>query len=91
MDVGLCLGTPERSAVVQWDVLSTYFDVYGLCHDQGIKREAKLKELRQCGVFCQKWYPWLISAEANELAELESRVEATERSNMCENDVAAPA
>ena len=42
-DVGL--GTPEWSAAVHQDVLSTYLYADGLCHDRVIKRVYKLKEL----------------------------------------------
>ena len=45
MDDDLCLKTPERSAAVQQDVLGTYLDADGLCHDRDIKRVYKLKEL----------------------------------------------
>ena len=45
MDDDPCLGTPERSAAVQKDVLSVYFDADSLCYDQVIKRAYKRKEL----------------------------------------------
>ena len=45
MDDDVSLGTQERSAAVQLEVLSVYFDTDGLCHDQVIKRVYKLKEL----------------------------------------------
>ena len=45
MDDDVSLGTPERSAAVQLDVLSIYLDADGLCHDRDIKRVYKLKEL----------------------------------------------
>ena len=45
MDDDPCLRTPERSAAVQEDVLGTYFDTDGLCHDRVFKRVYKLKEL----------------------------------------------
>ena len=84
-----------RSSVHEPTLLTAYYDASGLCSDQVIKREAKLKELFQCGLsfyaFCLRWYHWLRETESTELAELERQVEATERSNMCQNDVAAPA
>jgi hypothetical protein len=43
MDDDVSLGTPERSAAVQVEVLSVYFDTDGLCYDQVTMREAKLK------------------------------------------------
>ena len=45
MDDDVSLGTPERSAAVQLDVLSVYFDADSLCYDQVIKRAYRLKEL----------------------------------------------
>ena len=92
-DVGLyCLDV--RSSVHEATLLTAYYDASGLCSDQVTKREAKLKEFFQCGfsfqAFCLRWYHWLRETESVELAELESQVEATERSNMRENDVAAP-
>ena len=45
MDDDVSLGTPEWSAAVQMDVLCTYLDVDGLCHDRVIKRVYKRKEL----------------------------------------------
>ena len=45
MDDDVSLGTLERNAAVQLDVLSIYLDADGLCHDRDIKRVYKLKEL----------------------------------------------
>ena len=45
MDDDPCLGTPERSAAVQLDVLRVYLDADGLCHDRVFKRVYKLKKL----------------------------------------------
>ena len=45
MDDDVSLKTPERRGAVQSDVLGTYFDTDGLCHDRVFKRVYKLKEL----------------------------------------------
>ena len=45
MDDDVSLGTPERSAAVQLDVLSIYLDADGLCHDRVIKNLSELVSL----------------------------------------------
>ena len=90
MDDDGSLETPERSGAVQKDVLSVYFDADSLCYDQVIKRAYKLKELLQCEVFCQSWYPWIILSETEEQNELERHVKANERSNMSAQPKATP-
>ena len=65
MDDDVSLGTPERSAAIHQDVLSTYLDADGLCHDRVIKRVYKLKELFDRHV------------EANERSNMSAQAKAT--------------